>query len=243
MINVKGLTVRYGKKIALNDVSFKIENGEHLILMGKNGSGKTTLLRAILGFLSYDGEIAINGKRITSLNRREIAREISYVPQIFSSSYTFSVKEFVSMGLYSITRDWWEEDNRIVDALNGVGIYDIKDKMINNISGGELQKAVIARALVQDSKYILMDEPTAHLDIKSVREILDAITGMKDKGIIIVSHDLNPVNKIRGEVMLLKQGKVTFKGRTDNTSFSEKVMETFDSPIIRNGDHFYFPLS
>lgn len=243
MIEARGLTVMYGRKTAIDNLSFSIKDREHLILMGKNGSGKTTLLKAILGFVNYEGEILVNGKRVSALNRREIAREIAYVPQIFSSSYTFTVKEFVSMGLYSLTRDWWEDDERVLDRLRSVGIYDLRDKMINNLSGGELQKAVVSRALVQDSKYILMDEPTAHLDIKSVRELLAVISMFDDKGIIMVSHDLNPVNKVGGEVMLLREGTLIFKGSKEDKYFNEKMTEAFDSPINRIGNYLYFPLT
>jgi iron complex transport system ATP-binding protein len=243
LIEVNGLTVRYGKKVALDNISFTISDAEHLVLMGKNGSGKTTLLKGLLGFVPYSGEISIDGRSLRSMGRREMAREISYVPQIFSSTYTFTVGEFVSMGLYSITKDWWQNNDGITEYLDMVGISDLKDKMINNLSGGELQKAVVARALAQDSRYILMDEPTAHLDIKSVQEILDIISHFQDKSIVIVSHDLNPVNKLNGEVMLLKDGRIIFKGKKEDLSFADMIRETFDADIRKLGDYLYFPLT
>ncbi len=243
MIDVTGLTVRYGKKVALDNLNLQVQDGEHLILMGPNGSGKTTLLKALLGLVGYQGKISLNGKSTANLTRRELAREISYVPQIFSTPYTFTVKEFVSMGLYSITREWWDDDKRIHDTLNDVGIDDLRDKTINTLSGGELQKAIIARALIQDSKYILMDEPTAHLDIKSTQEVLEVVENFKGKGTIIVSHDLNALNKLGGNVLLIKNGQKKFKGVKDDPEFKSKIAETFETTIRETGDYLYFPLA
>jgi iron complex transport system ATP-binding protein len=243
VIDIEGLSVRYGKKLALDKVSVKVEDGEHLILMGPNGSGKTTLLKALLGLVKHEGKITLNGRPTSSLSRRELAREVAYVPQIFSTPYTFTVKEFVSMGLYSLTREWWVDDQRIADTLQEVGISELKDKTINTLSGGELQKAIIARALVQDSKYILMDEPTAHLDIKSVQEVLDVVSNFKDKGTVIVSHDLNALNKLGGNVLLIKNGVTVFKGTRDDPDFMERVVETFDVRIREIGGILYFPLA
>ncbi len=243
MIDIKGLTVRYGKKVALDNLDLNVGDGEHLILMGPNGSGKTTLLRALLGLVAHEGEIRLNGKPTTALTRRELAREIAYVPQIFSTPYTFTVKEFVSMGLYSLTREWWIEDERIYDTLNEVGIYELHEKTINTLSGGELQKAIIARALIQDSNYILMDEPTAHLDIRSTQEVLEVISNFRDKGIIIVSHDLNAINKMGGNVLLIKNGKMVFKGTKAHPDFKSRIADTFETRISEIGDFLYFPLS
>lgn len=242
-MDIHGLTVRYGKKVALDNLDLKVEDGEHLIMMGPNGSGKTTLLRSILGLVRYEGEITLNGKSTNALPRRYLAREIAYVPQIFSTPYTFTVKEFVSMGLYSVTRDWWKEDEKIYDTLNRVGIYELREKTINTLSGGELQKAIIARALVQDSRYILMDEPTAHLDIKSVQEVLEVVSKFRDKGTIIVSHDLNALNKLGGSIFLLKNGRGVFKGIKEDSDFKNKMIETFETSIGEMGNFLYFPLS
>ncbi len=243
MIDIHGLTVRYGKKVALDNLDLRVEDGENLILMGPNGSGKTTLLRSLLGLVKYEGEITLNGRSTNTLPRHELAREIAYVPQIFSTPYTFTVKEFVSMGLYSITRDWWEEDEKIYDTLSRAGIYELREKTINTLSGGELQKAIIARALVQDSRYILMDEPTAHLDIKSVQEVLEVVSNFRDKGTVIVSHDLNALNKLGGAVFLLKNGKAVFKGTRGDADFTNKMMETFETSIGEIGNFLYFPLA
>jgi len=243
VIEIDGLTVRYGKKVAIENLTLRVKDGEHLILMGPNGSGKTTLLKALLGTVNFEGEIKLNGRETKSLSRRELAREIAYVPQIFSTPYTFTVREFVSMGLYSLTREWWKEDARIDEALDKVKISELRDKTINNLSGGELQKSIIARSLVQGSSYILMDEPTAHLDIKSVMEVLDVISNFRDKGTIIVSHDLNALNKLGGSVLLLKNGRAVFRGDKTDPLFKEKISETFDTRISEIADFLYFPLT
>jgi iron complex transport system ATP-binding protein len=242
VIEIQGLTVRYGKKVALDNLNLKVGDGESLILMGPNGSGKTTLLRALLGLVNHEGKISLNGKQTSSLTRMELAREIAYVPQIFSTPYTFTVKEFVSMGLYSLTREWWVEDERIHSILDRVGIYELREKTINTLSGGELQKAIIARALIQDSNYILMDEPTAHLDIKSTQEVLELVSNFKEKGTIIVSHDLNALNKLGGSILLIRNGKMVFKGVREDPDFKDRIEDTFDTKISETGGLLYFPL-
>ncbi len=243
MIEIRDLTVRYGKKIAVENLSLKVKDGERVILMGPNGSGKTTLLRALLGLVKFEGRIFLNGREVGALSRTEIAREISYVPQIFSTPYAFTVKDFVSMGLYSHSREWWHEDRRVNDAIEMVGITNLTLKEINTLSGGELQKAIIARALVQDASYILMDEPTAHLDIRSVQEVLDIISNLKNKGIIMVSHDLNALNKIGGTVILMKNGKLIFRGTKEDSDLKRWISETFETNIREIDDFLYFPLT
>lgn len=242
MIEIEGLTVKYGRKVALNNLSLNVKYGESLIIMGPNGSGKTTLLKAILGLLRYEGNIRINGKNRASLRKRDLAREIAYIPQVFSTPYSFTVKEFVSMGQYSVTREWGTDEKKLDQILENVGINDLRDKMISTLSGGELQKSIIARALIQDSKFLLMDEPTAHLDIRSVMDILEIVSSLKGKGVILVSHDLNALNKLGGEMALMKRGSMVFKGTKDDSIFNDKIIETFETEIRRIGNHLYFTL-
>ncbi|MGC8644705.1 MAG: ABC transporter ATP-binding protein [Thermoplasmata archaeon] len=243
MIEIRNLTVMYGRKIAVENVNLRIEDGERIILMGPNGSGKTTILKAILDLVPYEGEVRMDGVEVRLLKRRELARNVAYVPQIFSTPYTFSVKEFVSMGLYSVLRDWLSADGVVEEAIEKVGLWDLREKSVNTLSGGELQKAVIARALVQDARYILMDEPTAHLDIKAVKEILDIVESMRDKGLILVSHDLNPLNRIHGTLALLRNGRLEFAGKKGDPKLPGKLEEVFGIKVAEFNDALQFELS
>ncbi|MEM2615188.1 MAG: ABC transporter ATP-binding protein [Thermoplasmatales archaeon] len=243
MIDISDLTVTYGKKVAVQGFNLRINDGEHIILMGPNGSGKTTVLKAILGLVPHRGEIRIDGREVSSLSRRELARKVAYVPQIFSTLYTFSVREFISMGLYSVTKDWSSDDERVAEAMRRVRLWELRDRNISNISGGELQKAVIARALVQDSKYIMMDEPTAHLDIKSTKEVLEIVDSLDEKGVVIVSHDISALNKIKGTLVLMKEGKLKYVGYKGDSSLTEKMKEVFELSVEDVNGTLLFQLS
>ncbi|MEL9914454.1 MAG: ABC transporter ATP-binding protein [Thermoplasmatales archaeon] len=243
MIDISDLTVTYGKKVAVQGFNLRINDGEHIILMGPNGSGKTTVLKAILGLVPHKGEIRIDGREVSSLSRRELARKVAYVPQIFSTLYTFSVREFISMGLYSVTKDWSSDDERVAEAMRRVRLWELRDRNISNISGGELQKAVIARALVQDSKYIMMDEPTAHLDIKSTKEVLEIVDSLDEKGVVIVSHDISALNKIKGTLVLMKEGKLKYVGYKGDSSLTEKMEEVFELSVEDVNGTLLFQLS
>ena len=243
MIEISGLTVRYGGKIAVDHVDLTVQDGEKIILMGPNGSGKTTILKAILGLVPYGGHVKIDGEEIVKLSRREIARRVAYVPQIFYTPYTFSVREFVSMGLYSVVRDWLSA-NRVVDrAIMRVGLSDLREKSVNTLSGGELQKAVIARALVQNSRYILMDEPTAHLDIGAVKDVLDIVRSMEDRGVILVSHEVHPLNRIDGTLILLNRGRVVYRGNKRDPEMEEKLRDVFGVRVNDANGALQFDLS
>lgn len=240
MIQINDVSVKYGNKVALNHLNLEINPGQNLIIMGPNGSGKTTLLKALLGLVKFEGKIMINGKPITSLSRNEIARHISYVPQIFSTPYSFTVKEFVSMGLYRKKRDWWHDETGVDEALKLTNIYDLRDKYINSISGGELQKCLIARAMVQDSEFIAMDEPMSHLDVKAILEISSIISSFNNKGVIIVSHDINILRNLPGHVLFMKNGKAMYMGTENDEDFLEAIQLTFEVKVHKVDGIYFF---
>jgi len=242
MIKLKNVSVRYGKNQVLSNINLEINEGENLIILGPNGSGKTTLLKTIMGLIHFEGEIEIDGKNINSFSRSEIARYISYVPQIFTTPFSFTVKEFVSMGLYRKKRDYWDEEKDVEEALKMTNIYDLKDKYINKISGGELQKCLIARALVQDSIFIAMDEPMSHLDVKAVLEISSIVASLSSqgKGIVIISHDVNIIKNLNGNILLLKNGNISFLGKEENPDFVSSLERVFEVKVHKNDDIYYF---
>ncbi len=242
MIELKDVSVKYGRNQVLENINLEIKTGQNLIIMGPNGSGKTTLLKAMMGLVHFEGEIYIDGSNINSFSRIEIARHISYVPQIFTTPFSFTVREFVSMGLYRRKRDWWEEENDVDEALKITNIYDLRDKYINKISGGELQKSLVARALVQNSEFIAMDEPMSHLDVKAVLEISSIISSLssRGKGIIIVSHDVNIIKNLNGNILLLKKGKSIFLGKENHPDFMRSLEAVFEVKVHRNNDLYYF---
>lgn len=186
-----------GKRQILNDVSFSIEKGQLVTLLGPNGVGKSTLLNCITGLLKpQGGKVLLDGKDIFSLSRKSIARKIAYVPQKNAVPFDYLVKEFVVMGRTAhlgILTTPSEHDYKLVDdALLKLGITDLADRQINELSGGEQQKACIARALVQEPSLVILDEPTAALDYGNQIKVLNLIKELLNLGFAVIQTTHNP---------------------------------------------------
>ncbi len=171
IVQIRDIGFGYEKKRVLNHVSFEVTKGEIIGIIGPNGSGKTTLLKIIDGLLSpQEGEILVEGEPIRQKSRTELAGIIAFVPQEFSLVFPFTVREIVMMGRYphlSSLRFEGDEDYRIVrEAMEMTDTLHFSERMMHHISGGERQRVLIARALAQKPKILLLDEATAFLDIK-----------------------------------------------------------------------------
>ena len=220
----------------MEDISFGLEKGFFLSILGPNGSGKTTLLKIIAGLFKQDkGEIKINGKEISSYGKKELASLISYVPQTIYSVFPYSVYEIVMMGrnpylnMFGIEK---KKDVEIVEEyLRLLEICDIKEKGINEVSGGEAQRAFIARALAQEPELILLDEPNAHLDIKHqilIFEILSKLIEKKNISVVSVSHNLNLIAQFTDRVIALKNGRLILDGDKRTILSSENINNIFE---------------
>jgi len=247
-IKLNNLSFAYANVNKVGAFSLYIENmivdeGEFLAVLGPNGCGKSTMLRLIAGLIRPNsGSIEIM-KKITS--PMDQAKLISYVPQISYSVFPFSVYEIVMMGrtpYLNMLGFEKEEDTRLVkEALNLLEIDHLSNKGINEISGGEAQRVFIARALAQDSKIILLDEPNSHLDLEhqiSIYELLRSINLEKKKTILTVSHDLNLVGIYSKRVVILKQGKVVLDGDKKSILTKENIEESFhvEADVISGSD-------
>lgn len=217
IIQVENLNFTYNKTPVLNDISFNLKEGEFLGIVGPNGSGKTTLLRNLDGILKpKSGAIFIDSRNQEQMSRLDIAKVIGYVSQKEVNIFPTTVFETVLMGRKPHIK-WMETKNdkaivaRMLDKLN-LGDYSLRD--INQLSGGERQKVYIARALVQDPKILLLDEPTANLDLKHQLEVLDLLLETKKKGvgIIIAIHDLNLALRYCDKFIILHYGKIFASG-------------------------------
>ena len=189
-IEIKNLTVAYGENIALEDFNLDVEIGSLMALVGPNGAGKSTLIKTILKFLKQiTGEIKINGKTL------------AYVPQRNSVDWDFPTTLFdvVEMGCYGrvglFKRVSKEEKQKVLKAIEQVGMLDFKDRQISELSGGQQQRAFIARALVQEADIYLMDEPFQGVDSTTEKSIVDILKKLKSEGktLIVVHHDLQTV--------------------------------------------------
>lgn len=194
-LEVKEISAGYASRKILNNVSFHLDSGEILCLLGPNGVGKTTLFKSILGFVkTFSGEILVDNKSIHSLSRKEFASIIGYVPQQHEPPFPFKVLDVVilgrlpHMGAFSTPQ---KSDILIAEqALETIGISHLKDKDYTEISGGERQMVLIARAIAQQPKFLIMDEPTANLDYGNQVKILEEIKKLSQKGmgIILTTH-------------------------------------------------------
>lgn len=215
-LKVKDISFSYDSIEALKDISFEVEEGEILGIVGPNGSGKTTLLKCINKVLKPQGGVVLlEDINLANLNQKEIAQKIGVVPQESFSRFPFTVFDTVLMGRFPYIKRFGrekKEDLDIVDeCLDLCGISHLAERLITEISGGEYKKVVIARALAQKPKVLLLDEPTLHLDINHQIELLELLRFLAENEnltIIMVSHDLNLAARFSNKILILKGGRI-----------------------------------
>lgn len=198
-LKAQNVSVVLGGHIILNKINFALREGDIATIVGPNGAGKTTLLKAILGIIPHTGKITIFGEKI----RKSISK-IGYVPQRFSFDKTFplTVEEFLSL---TVKR---KNAETISKSLKEVEMQNYKNKMIGELSGGQLQRILIARALLHNPKILLLDEPTTGVDIEGMRtfyEIIEHLNKNKNVTIVIISHEINIVHKFSNYVLCLNK--------------------------------------
>ena len=222
-IEIKNLTVAYGENIALEDLNLNIEVGSLMALVGPNGAGKSTLIKAILKFLKQiTGEIKIN------------AKTLAYVPQRNSVDWDFPTTLFdvVEMGCYGrvglFKRVSKEEKQKVLKAIEQVGMLEFKDRQISELSGGQQQRAFIARALVQEADIYLMDEPFQGVDSTTEKSIVEILKKLKAEGktIIVVHHDLQTVPTYFESVALINKA-VIVSGKVSEVFTQENIDVTY----------------
>lgn len=222
-------------EFTLDDINLKVEHGEFITVLGQNGSGKSTLLRIIGGsIIPKQGKAMLNGRELRHYSRKSIARSIAVVPQASVTIFPFSVYEIVMMGRTPYLNMWGyesAEDKKIVnEALEMVEISHLRHKGINEVSGGEAQRAYIARAIAQQPGLILLDEANSHLDIKHQISIFNLIrelnTGRK-MTVIAISHDLNMAGYYSNRIILMKNGRIHMDDSVSNVLTEENILQVF----------------
>ena len=200
MLNVQHVSGGYSNESVLKDISFEVKRGELFGILGPNGSGKTTLLKMISGILPITtGEIYIKGKRLQEYSAKQLAQIVAVLSQHSSQSFSYTVKETVSLGRYAHQKGWFQtwsnEDEEIVQrVMNQTGVSAFQNKNIQELSGGEKQRVFLAQALAQEPEILLLDEPTNHLDLSYQKELLDLLKHWTtENGLTVISifHDLN----------------------------------------------------
>jgi iron complex transport system ATP-binding protein len=217
---IEGLNVSAGGVHILRDVSFDVAESESLSIIGPNGAGKTTLLRCLMRMVpTMAGSLSIFGQPLASLAQRELAQLVSYVPQAEGRTLPFNVREFMLMSRYphlSPFSHLTATDHAVVDsAIERTGIAAFESRGMDTLSGGERQKVFIAAALAQETRVMLLDEPTTFLDYRHQVEVLDLVDRLHNEGgltVISVTHDLNQGALAGNRILALKAGRVAFHG-------------------------------
>lgn len=227
-IEIRNLSYQVGKKELLKNIRMSFEGQKMIGLIGPNGSGKTTLLRHIYRELPTVGHIFLDGQDISSYNRRIFAQKIAVMAQRLSQADAgLTVGDIVRMGRYpykGILEQYGEEDERIVqEALEQTGLADFKNRTLGTMSGGEAQRAMIAKCFVQQPGVIVLDEPTNHLDVKYKLELMHLLK--RFQGLVILTiHDLNLAAEYCDYLYVLKDGAVYGEGRPEEL-LTEKLLE------------------
>lgn len=234
-LKINNLSFSYSReKIVLKDVSFAVEQGEVLGVLGTNGTGKTTLLKCINNILQPTvGGIYFGKEDITKLKQNEIAKIIAYVPQYANNLSPVTVIDFVMQGRIPYAGfSFSQHDKQIVlDVLQQFDLENYAFRKVNELSGGERQRVLIARALAQDPKIIILDEPTSSLDLYNQLFILEIIKEMGQKenlAVIMTIHDLNLASMFCDKLLMLKNGKVFAYGKTDNVLTEENIKTVYN---------------
>ena len=248
MVRICDLNAGYDNNTVLKGISFELEKGRILGLLGRNGCGKTTLFKCINGFLKpKSGRIFLDGKETSSLSQKELARIAAFVPQATSAVFSIPVREMILLGSSCRIKAWESPgvsfEREAEDYAEELGISRLLDKQFNEISGGEQQLVLIARALMQNASVLLLDEPTSHLDFANTYLIMDMIKKLVEtKGItvIITAHDPNLVIDYCTDVIMMKDGVVMTSGATEEVMTEENLKSLYGGDIaLRRTDIGY----
>lgn len=236
IIQIKDLSIRLSGNEILKDVSLDITEGEYVSIIGPNGAGKTTLVKCIAGIYSdWKGCIQIAGKNVTKLNHREQAMLQSYVPQAEGRTNPLTVEEFVATGRYphlSAFTSMRKDDYDAVDqAIDRAGLQPLRKRKIATLSGGERQMAFVAAALAQDTKILLLDEPSTFLDYRHQANVASLLKTARDSGITVVAihHDINTATACSDRIHAIKNGCMVFSGTPAETANAEILQKIYDT--------------
>jgi iron complex transport system ATP-binding protein len=221
VIELRDLTVRFDGIDAVRDVSLEVGSEEWVMLIGPNGAGKTSVLRALCGLLPFAGEARLDGRDLRELGRRELARLIAFVPQNPETPPELTVAEYVLLGrtphLGYLATEGRRDRQAATRALERLDLLSFAERGLGSLSGGELQRAVLARALAQEASVLLLDEPTTSLDLGRQQQVLELVDSLRGDGLTVVStmHDLTLAGQYADRLVLLDRGAIVAEGEPD----------------------------
>ncbi len=244
VLELQDLSAGFNTRAVVEDVSFKVKRGSVAAIAGGNGAGKSTLLKTIARLIpSIKGKILLEGKDLSTLDLPILARKIAYVPQDILSSRDLTVEDMVALGRNPHQKWWqWRSDQNdkaaLENAIKATELTELRGKPLSEISGGERQRAAIAMSLAQEPEVLLMDEPTAHLDFKHQKSLMQLLLQLKSKGMTIITclHDLNFIFQVCDQVLCLKKSHKApsiqlFAGEPADVLTRDNLKQAFDTDL------------
>ena len=239
MLKVEHLSVRYGNKEIVKDVSFSVEKGGWLMIVGPNGAGKTTIISAISKGVPYEGTVTFEGRDISTMKSRALARCIGVLSQKHYVGYGFTTEEVIRLGRYSHRPGFFEggrdqSEQLVADAIAMTGMEPFLNQSVLTLSGGELQRAFLAQLFAQAPKMLLLDEPTNHLDLIYQKQLFSLVRDWIDRtggAVVSVVHDLSLARAYGTEALLLRGGEAVRRGSIAEVMTPEALQEVYGMDV------------
>jgi len=239
LLKVSGLGCKAGSKTLLNDISFSINAGELVGIIGPNGAGKSTLMKCVSGFQGISsGAVFIKQQSLTTLPHLERARHLSYLPQYSEAAFPFSVMETVALGFHVKQQSQIVSAKTIaqqtIETLTLLGIAHLQDRLVTELSGGEKQLVNFARLLVQDAPLMLLDEPTASLDIGHESQLMNVLyqACQKGKSALVAIHNLNTAAEFCDRLILVNQGEIMAEGKPNDVLTKDNIAYLYQDLVV-----------
>lgn len=241
LLEVNGLSVKYGSHTIVRDIGFSLAEGEWLMIVGPNGAGKSTIVKAVSGGVPCAGEVLCMGKELRTYKSAALARRIGVLTQNHYVGYSFTVEEVVRLGRYAYTGGVFSGrdadcEAEVARALSLTGLSELAHRSVLSLSGGELQRVFLAQLFAQDPSILILDEPTNHLDLKYQKQLLELVSDwVKQPGraVLSVVHDLSLARSYGTEVLLLQEGQVRARGHAEEVFTRENMEQVYGMDVHR----------
>lgn len=232
MISTKQLSVAYGDKMVIENLSLTLPEGKITALIGPNGCGKSTLLKALSRINKIrSGEVLFQGRGLSEYKDKQLAQRLSMLPQVVQSPEGVTVRKLVEYGRSPYVSHWGrlttQDKQKVEQAMRETGVWELADQSVESLSGGQRQRAWIAMILAQDTDVVMLDEPTTYLDLSHQIELMKLMRAMNQQGktVIVVLHDLNQACRYCDHLVVLKQGQLAAQG-TPSQIFTEQLLDS-----------------
>jgi len=240
LLSIHGVTVSYGVRPVLRGVSLEVRRGDLVVLLGPNGAGKTTLLRTIAKIVSPQlGTVLLDGRDIATIPTPQLMRSLSVLPQTEGSAFSFTVQDIVAMGriphlppLAPLSPHDWQI---VREAMEATDVWELRDRLFTELSGGEQRRVIIAKALAQEPQLLLLDEPTANLDLHYQLEVVELLQRLnRERGITVmaVMHDLNLATLLGERFILMQQERIYAMGTAEEVLTAQNIQQVYGVPVV-----------